>query len=128
MKDFLVYHNPDSMQCPVTAVDAKSIVTDKKVHDVEGSRVWLITGEGSPRQFLLRSCFVVDQVDEATRSKFKTKLSGHIGQVFEPMIPLNPEIWFKAFKRSQGNFAFGLQPINRREFVAGLERAAGINR
>lgn len=46
MKDFLVYHNPDSMQCPVTAVDAKSIVTDKKVHDVEGSRVWLITGGG----------------------------------------------------------------------------------
>jgi len=114
------------MQCPVTAVDARAVVTDKVVHEIEGSRVWLITGVGSPREFLLRSYFIVDHVDSGSMSGFTTKLSGSIGQVFEPMIPLNQEIWFEAFKRQQGNFAFGLQRIGSPEFIEGLEAVAGI--
>ena len=124
MKNFLVYHNPDTMHEPVTAVDANSIVTNKRVSAVEGSRVWLITGEGSPRTFFLRSYFLVDNVDVPKRSKFKTRISGHTGKVFDPMIPLGQEKWFEEFKRQQGNFAFGFQPIRDQQVITGLEKLA----
>jgi hypothetical protein len=76
MKDFVVYHNPDVMRIGVEKVDAFSIKTDKKVRDMQGNRVWLITGEGVPRTFLLRSYFRVDHVEAEGADAFQTKLSG----------------------------------------------------
>lgn len=124
MKDYVVYHNPDSMGTSVENVDPFAIVTDKKVVEVTGDRVWLMTGAGSPRTFLLRSYFIVDQMDFGR--EFATRLSGADGKVFNPMIELNSEDWFNDFKKSQGNFAFGLQRIKDQRFVHGLESLAGL--
>lgn len=124
MKDFLVYHNPDSMGVDVRKVDPFAIVTNKPVtDDIIGSRVWLLTASGRPRIFLLRSFFIVDQVD-ANVARFQTKLSAASGKVFDPMIELNNEQWFRDLKKSQGNFAFGLQRIQEKRFVLGLEQLA----
>jgi hypothetical protein len=124
MKDFLVYHNPDAMGVDVRKVNAFAIVTNKPVTDnVIGSRVWLLTASGKPRTFLLRSYFIVDQVDSNVDG-FQTRLSGTTGKVFEPMIELNHEHWFDALKKSQGNFAFGLQRIQNERFIGGLEKLA----
>lgn len=126
MKDFLVYHNPDAMKVDVTKVNAFAIVTNKPVtEDVIGNRVWLLTGTGRPRTFLLRSYFIVDQI-EANVDGFKTKLSGTTGRVFEPMIDLTNEEWFEELKKSQGNFAFGLQSVTDEKIVGRLERFANL--
>jgi|SRR6478609_321102 len=124
MKDFVVYHNPDVMGQSVEQVDGLSIVTDKKVSDMQGNRVWLMTGEGTPRTFLLRSYFIVDRFEIG--DGYKTKLSGKDGKVFEPMLELNAQEWFDDFKNSQGNFAFGLQRIKNEQFIRGLEDLAGV--
>jgi hypothetical protein len=42
MKDYIVYHNPDVMGVEVTNADGRSIVTNKNVGDVRGSRIWLL--------------------------------------------------------------------------------------
>ena len=126
MKDFLVYHNPDAMGVDVTKVNPLAIVTNKPVtDDVLGNRVWLLTASGKPRTFLLRSYFIVDQV-ETNVDGFQTKLSGATGRAFDPMIGLNHEKWFGDLKKSQGNFAFGLQRIQDERFIRGLEQLAGL--
>ena len=121
MKDFVVYHNPDRMGCDVTQMSPLSAVTNKPTPaDVEGSRVWLLTGQGKPRTFLLRSWFIVDRVEKDVDG-FRTKVSGKIGTALIPMINLNDEAWFESFKRKQGRFAFGLQRITVQPFIRGLE-------
>jgi hypothetical protein len=126
MKDFVVYHNPDVMGLSVEKVNGLSIVTDKKVNDIKGNRVWLITGEGTPRTFLLRSYFIVDRFEIG--DGYQTKLSGKDGKLFDPMLELNREEWFDDFKSSQGNFAFGLQRIKNDKYIYGLEDIAKLPR
>jgi hypothetical protein len=122
MRDFLVYHNPDSMRTSVMNVPALAIVTDKTAGNATGDRVWLMTGEGAPRTFFLRSYFIVDQMDSG--NGFKTRLSGAVGKAFDPMIELNGEEWFRDFKKRLGNFAWGLQRIKDVRFIRGLEVVA----
>jgi hypothetical protein len=77
MKDYIVYHNPDVMKRPVMSVDPWAIVTNKPVRDeIIGSRVWLITGEGKPRTYFLRSWFFVDEVASGRQHGFRTQLRG----------------------------------------------------
>jgi hypothetical protein len=128
MKDYVVYHNPDVMSSELAATDddRHSIVTDKKVSDVRGSRVWLLTGKGSPRTFSLHSYFVVDDIQPGTEDGFQTRLAG-AGEGFDPMPTLNDEEWFDDFKRTLGNFAFGFQHITEPRFIEGLEAVAKRN-
>jgi hypothetical protein len=124
MKEYLVYHNPDVMGFELTNAREFSIVTNKKVgNDVRGSRIWLITGKGRPREFFLCNCFVVYRIGPGTRYGFKTRLSGKEGKSFGFM-PLNQENWLHDLKRSQGNFAFGFQRITQSRFINGLKRIA----
>jgi hypothetical protein len=112
MKDYVVYHNPDKMGGRVRDFPSCEAVTGKTVKEnVIGSRVWLITGEGKPRTFLLRSCFIVDQVLTRGHEEYKTKLTGSDCRIFEPMIELEGR-WFHTFKRKQGNFSRGFQVID----------------
>lgn len=128
MKNFVMYHNPDAMGSDVESMPGLSIVTDKEPKDIYESRVWLLTGRGSPRKYFLRSWFMVDQIEPEPTGKFKSKLSGKSGKVFDPMIELNQEPWFLDFLRSQGSFAFGFQAIKDERFVRGLENTAGLKR
>ena len=121
MAEFICYHNPDSMGYPASEVRKYEIVTDKPVKNAMGSRVWLLTGEGHPRSFKLRGYFYVTDIEDAKEDGFETRLKGAEGRLFDPMLSLNDEEWFPALKKSQGNFAFGLQPLGEARFVRGLE-------
>lgn len=125
MKDYVVYHNPDEMGSELTTMaDDHSIVTNKTVGDeMRGNRVWLITGKGRPRTFLLHSYFFVDDIEPGEEDGFRTRLTG-TGVVFDPMLVLNDEDWFDDFKTNQGNFAFGFQHITDHRFIEGLENVA----
>jgi hypothetical protein len=123
VRDFVVYHNPKKMYGDVESIDALSIVTDKRIADPYGDRVWLLSGRGSPRTFVLRSWFIVDSVESGSDDGYETKLSGKSGEVFDPVIELNREPWFEDFKREQGNFGFGFNRINDR-FAKVLEELA----
>lgn len=57
MADFVVYHSPDRMGYSADTVRGFSILTNKNVPSVVGSRVWLLTGEGTPRTYYLRGHF-----------------------------------------------------------------------
>ena len=120
MKDYVVYHNPDIMGVLAIDVDPFAVVTDKRVAKIRGSRVWLLTGQGNPRTYFVRSYFLVEEIQSGTDSGFETKLCGSVGKAFDPMVELPDAEWFVDFKRSQGNFGFGLQPINDDRFIEGL--------
>jgi hypothetical protein len=120
MKDFVVYHNPKKMGYPASKVDVLSIVTNKSGSGAKGARVWLITGEGKPMRFSLRGIFTVDAVGLSDHPKYKIEVSGSAGRLFDPMPAIDQEEWFPAFKHTQGNFAFGFQPIGDLRVVKGL--------
>jgi hypothetical protein len=122
LTDFVVYHKPERMGYDAIEVDKLSIYTDKAPQNAAGGRVWLLTGEGSPRKYLLRAAFVIEQVGTSDKPDFRTCISGKAGHLFHPMPVLNDELWFSAFRKSQGNFAFGFQPIGRKDAVAGLTK------
>ena len=125
MKDFVVYHNPDSMGYPASGIESLAVVTNNKIGDVHGGKVWLITGEGRPRKYFLVCWFIVDTVSSACDSGFKTRVSGTEGEVFDPMIPLDSEAeWFQAFRKNQGGFAFGFRAIKGSETVERLQELA----
>lgn len=125
MKDYVVYHNPDVMRTPVTKIDPPFLaVTNKKVADERGSRVWVLTGEGKPRTFFVRSYFFVDEIGSGAAYGFETKLSGTTGKVFAPMIRLDDLEWFDDFKLTQGNFSLGFNAITETRFIKGLEAIA----
>jgi hypothetical protein len=115
------------MDGDVESVDALSIVTDKRIADPYGDRVWLLSGRGNPRTFVLRSWFVVDSVESGANDGYETKLAGKSGEVFDPVIELNREPWFEDFKREQGNFGFGFNRIKDR-FAKALEEVAKLRR
>ena len=123
MRDYIVYHNPDRMGYPASDVNVLGIVTNKSAADAQGARVWLIT-RGKPKQFWLRGIFIVDSIERSLHPKFKTRVGGSAGALFNPMLRLDEEPWFDEFKYEQGNFAFGFQPINNPVAVKGLQAVA----
>ena len=120
MQHFVVYHNPDVMGYPVLDVERPAIYTKKQRSDAVGGRVWLITGEGRPRKFKLRSTFIVQAVEKSDRPGFTARITGKEGHLFHPMLAIDSEPWFPQFKKKQGNFAFGFQPINDAAVESGL--------
>jgi hypothetical protein len=123
MKDYVIYHNPDKMGGSVTNFPACMIWTNKVFKQIVGSRVWLVTGEGKPRIYFLRSWFVVDASLPGIDRGYKTKLIGKQCQAFDPMVLLSDQDWFEDFKRQQLNFHRGLQPT-KDEFVHRLLKIA----
>ena len=119
--DFIVYNNTDTVgelfkKAPL------SVFTNKRVSEnVLGGRVWLIAGSGQPRKFFLRSWFIIENVGSGAEHGFSTCLRGTEGQVFDPMIEIDPSEWFTQLKKDQGNFAFGFNPIKDAGAIAGFE-------
>jgi hypothetical protein len=110
-KRFLQLASRTGGTCSAAVAGPKNII---------GSRVWLITGEGTPRTYFLRSWFIVDAALPGTEHGFKTKLMGKKCQVYDPMVMLSEQGWFREFKRRQGNFGLGLQVITDRDARAGM--------
>jgi len=125
MQHYVVYHS-DKMPYPAEHVRELAVLTNKTIGDVEGSRVWLLTGKGeTPKQFFLVSTFIADNIDRSGREGYKTKVSGTKGRLFPaPFVRLDHRPWFQPFQQEQGNFAFGFQPIGSADAIAGLTEAA----
>ena len=121
MRNFVVYHNSDAMGYPAIDVGSLAIYTKKVRSDAVGGRIWLIAGEGRPRVYKLRATFIVDAVGVSDKIEFFAKVSGKEGHLFYPMPALNAASWFQQFRKKQGNFAFGFQPINDSTVEDGLQ-------
>jgi hypothetical protein len=124
-RDYVVYHNPDVMGYSATGAKPLSIVTNKPVKSAIGKRVWLITGEGNPRKYYLRSWFIVDEISSGEKQGFETRLTGTEGEVFDPLVPIEEGEWWDNFRTSQGNFAFGFSAIKDAETIQHLELLIG---
>jgi hypothetical protein len=117
---YLVYHNPETMGSDVRELTGFSIVTTKSVKEANGSRVWLITGRGSPRAYTLTHTFVADKVESNTDSGIN-RVSGESGIKFRQEIGLNHLPWFPDFRKTLGNFGLGFQRITEQRFITALE-------
>ena len=126
-KHFVVYHNPERMGYSADELTEPCIVTNKAVEGLIGNRVWLIQGSGKPRQYVLRGTFVVDSTGPDTEDGFRYLVSGRQCEFFRPPICVSALPWFERFKRSQGNFAFGLQRISEPAVVDELKRVSGVS-
>lgn len=126
INDFIVYHNPHTMG-PMSDNPAFEVLTNKSVSGAKkGDRVWLITAEGSPRQFSLACWFYIDEFQSGEEEGFKHCVSGSEGKNFSPFVPIEPTDWFTQLKQDQGNFAFGFSKIKTPGAVEGLEALAHL--
>jgi hypothetical protein len=115
------------MGYPADVVGNCNFVTNKNIPSVIGSRVWLVTGEGTPRVYYLTGCFTPTKRSVYGEQGFMWLVEGsprsgvRLRRKQWPV--LNGEPWFKDFRRSQGNFGLGLQAIKDSRYVRGLEKA-----
>ena len=127
MAEFVVYHHPERMGYPADSVRGFSLLTNKNLPSVVGSRVWLLTGEGSPRTYYLRGYFTPTRRMRTEEAGFAWLVEGprtsgiKLPRYRWPV--LNDTDWFRDFRRSQGSFAFGLQAVREKRYVRGLEAA-----
>lgn len=120
MTDYVVYHKAELMGYNALDVDKLAIYTKKPASGSVGSRVWLVTGEGSPRKYRLRATFLIGGIEPSDKPGFKNLVSGTDGQLLDPMPLLNAEAWFPAFIEEQGRFAFGFNPIRNKDAEKGF--------
>ena len=97
------------------------IVTDKRGGLLKGDTVWLVTGEGKPREYFLCETFVVARVASQTAGKFTYHVSGSDGKSLYPLKIDKTASWFRELLRVTGNFRYGLQPIKNQSIVGALE-------
>jgi hypothetical protein len=127
IKHYVQYHNSEVMGDPCDEFDDLDIgyfgiVTNKSVQKLQGNKIWLICGEGKPREYFLCQFFIVDEVRKTNdNSDFKYYVTGKEGISLRPPIPLNPLPWFKDFREYMGNFGFGLMKIEQK-YVEKLEK------
>lgn len=116
MDHYIVYHNADLMERsfrddPHPPSTEFSIVTKKLGHSLRGNAIWLISGEGKPRDYRLEYWFIVDDVQRQDEARFPTVVSGAEGVVLDNGIELTHLAWFKKLKSWAGNFGLGLMHI-----------------
>lgn len=115
MKHYVAYHNIENMGYSVRKGDESitefDIVTKKRFSDLEGSVVWLISGEDTPRQYRLEYWFFVERIKALSRNpSFTFEISGTSGEDIKGVL-LNDFPWFKRFQKNQANFSVGFNTI-----------------
>jgi hypothetical protein len=126
VRHFVVYHNPERMGYSADEVTELCFVTNKGVRNLIGDRVWLIQGAGKPRRYVLRGTFIVASTGPDNDDGFRHVVHGEQGKLFKPQIPIGALPWFERFKKSQGNFAFGLQRIGDEAVIRELKNIAAV--
>jgi len=124
MEHYVQYHNAEVMgvSCDELEIETFGIITNKPVSRLQDNKIWLICGEGKPRKYFLCQCFIVDEVGETEGDPdFRYYARGKVGVSLRPPILLNPIPWFADFRKSQGNFGFGLTRIEG-EYAEKFER------
>jgi len=119
MTHFVQYHNPDVMD-PFRPSPTFGIVTDKRGGLRKGDTVWLVTGEGRPREYFLCETFVVERVASQIAGKFTYRVSGSDGKSLYPLKIDKTASWFRELLKVTGNFRYGLQPIKNQSIVGTL--------
>src|SRR6185503_5836219 len=76
MAEFVVYHSPVRMGYSANTVPGFSILTNRNVPSVVGSRVWLLTGAGTPRTYYLRGHFTPTRRTRTEESGFVWLVEG----------------------------------------------------
>lgn len=122
MTNYVVYHKAEKMGYPAINIDNLAIYTKKSLDGKNGSRIWLIAGEGSPRKYYLRATFLICNVEPSDNPEFISRVTGTDGQLFDPMPQLNNEVWFSDFVEEQGRFAFGFNKTKNHEAIEGLRK------
>jgi hypothetical protein len=113
-RHFVQYHKTDEYG-PPGRLRGFIIETDKDVDNLHGNTVWLISGEGSPKQYFLECSFVVDKVGEIGKpDQPKNYARGEKGVRPSHPLPLNDYPWFVDLKKSLGVLrGLGLSEIGR---------------
>jgi len=123
MKHFVAYDNSErrGFSCEDIPDDEPlTVVTDKPVGQLPGSRVWLIEGRGRPTVYFLCATFVVDRIGSDESGEYLNSASSDGGDRFSPLIPLSRDGRFGDLVREQNNFQFGLREIKNDAHVAEL--------
>ena len=120
MAHFVQYHNPDVMD-PFRPSTTFGILTNKRGSLRQGDTIWLVTGEGRPREYFLCETFVVGRVASKAAGKFKYQVSGSDGKSLYPLKIDKTTSWFRELLRVTGNFRYGLQPIRNQSILGALK-------
>ena len=129
MRHFVQYHNPTKMG-EYDPAEGDYIVTNKTVGCCAGDRVWLISRRGEPKnyEYFLCKTFLAESIGPNSSRRFpdfRYSVKGSDGKSFDQMA-IDQEPWFERLRMLDGNFAFGLQPINDAEVVKGLSWLAKL--
>jgi len=125
---YLVYHSAEKMGHSYRDDDETpsvgySIVTKKSAVNIPGNTIWVISGEGQPRDYRLEYWFDAIDLKTIEDPEFSTQVFGSEGYTFKGGVPIGHLPWFRTFRERMGNFSLGLQPLNDLE-VRNLSAAA----
>lgn len=124
MKHYLIYHNPAKMGYSLNTVKDFIAFTNRNVSDENiGSKVWLITGEGKPKEYFLKMYFIIEEIKSGAEKNFKTKLIGKNanGKILPTMKQIDNLSWFNDFRKQMANFR-GFAEIKHQMFIDELEK------
>jgi len=126
MRHFVQYHNsdPDKMGSYRPSTKNFGIVTNKLQGVGKGDIVWLLTGEGRPREYFLCETFSVEKISPQSVGRFSYRISSEDGQSLYRLELDKTSSWFQELLKITGNFRYGLQRISSEAIIAGLKRAA----
>ncbi len=113
MLHFVQYHNPERYGPPGQPAPGKSfwIATSKPAGRLPGNFVWLVLGQGQPRDYYLYEVFIAGWVEPYVDADFLYRVAGLEGVRFDPPIEVTFYPWFQHMKRSLGNFSLGLTEV-----------------
>jgi hypothetical protein len=123
---YVQYHKTDQYGPPGSRPGHFGIETNKSVDGLHGSTVWLISGEGTPKEYFLDCFFVVDEVGILSDDDpdFKYYVRGKRGRKLKPHIPVSQYGWFRDLRARLADFAAGLSDIGPKT-VAELRELVG---
>lgn len=128
MKHFLVYHSAEKMGHSFRDEEGDgtgpySIVTAKKADKLKGNVIWVISGEGKPKDYRLEYWFIVADFEEITDPEFRVEVYGTEGHTFRGGIRIGSLPWFRPLRERMANFSLGLSSLTDSE-VKNFEAAA----
>jgi hypothetical protein len=124
MKHFVFYERAESVGAFKLSEEPFSVIAKLGVKDLVGNALWVIRGEGDPRQYFLYSVFIVKNLNSIVIPKGRYLLEGTDGISFSPPIRIDQFGWFKLFMKNQRNFSMGVREIRERESIMQLKNLA----
>jgi hypothetical protein len=124
MDDYVVYHNTDE-NGPSGGAGGPFISSNKPNLDrVIDNRIWLISGEGTPKRYFLESCFTAARCEPGDDTR-APRVYGKDRRAPARRVPLNTFPWFKPLYEDRQLYSLGLTRLRGekgRLLMEGLER------